>query len=470
MSVSATRLIPAQGVVDAALRTSAADECVVIVAERSETNLRWAANSLTTNGQMASRAVTVVSIQAGADGTRAGVVTRPVASNHELTTLVRDSERAAIQSEVADDAAPIVASARRDDDWDAAAAQTSIDVFARFAPALGRALRAAAVRDELLFGFAEHVVTTTYLGTSTGVRRRGAPPTGRHETNAKSTDLTRSAWDGVASADFTDVDVEAVVDGLSRRLDWARTRLDVAPGRYETILPPSAVADLMINVYFESGARAAEEGRSVFSDAHADGGTRIGQRLSDHPIRMWSDPGAVGVECSPFVATEASYFGLFSVFDNGLDCQATDWVADGHLAELMRSQAWAAKTGKPARPFVDNLLVDGAGTASLDDMIANTERALLLTCLWYIREVDPQTLLLTGLTRDGVYLIEDGAVRGAVTNFRFNESPVGMLGRIQEVGATQRTLCREWNDYFNRTVMPPLRVADFNMSTVSDAS
>jgi len=261
-----------------------------------------------------------------------------------------------------------------------------------------------------------------------------------------------------------------VVEGLSRRLDWARTRLDVAPGRYETILPPSAVADLMINVYLESGARAAEEGRSVFSDAKAGGGTRIGQRLSDHPVRMWSDPGATGVECSPFVATEASYFGLFSVFDNGQDCEATDWITDGHLAELMRSQAWAAKTGKPARPFVDNLLVDAGGTASLDDMIASTERALLLTCLWYIREVDPQTLLLTGLTRDGVYLVEDGTVRGAVTNFRFNESPVAMLGRIREVGASQRTLCREWNDYFNRTVMPPLRVADFNMSTVSDAS
>jgi predicted Zn-dependent protease len=467
---ASTTVTPAQDVVDAALRTSAADDCIVIVEERSETNLRWAANSLTTNGQMSSRAVTVVSIRAGADGTRAGVVTRPVASNDELITLVHDSERAAAQSEVADDAAPIVATARRDDDWDAAPAETSVEVFGSFAPALGRAFRSAAGRDELLFGFAEHVLTTTYLGTSTGVRRRWAQPTGRLETNAKSTDLTRSAWDGVASADFSDVDVEAVVAGLSRRLDWARIRLDVGPGRYQTILPPSAVADFMINVYFASGARAAEEGRSVFSDAHADDGTRIGQRLSDHPIRMWSDPAAADVECSPFVATEASYFGLFSVFDNGHDCHATDWIADGELAELIRSQAWAAKTGKPARPFVDNLLVDGGGTAGLDDMIANTERALLLTCLWYIREVDPQTLLLTGLTRDGVYLVEDGAVRGAVTNFRFNESPVGMLGRIQEVGSSQRTLCREWNDFFNRTVMPPLRVADFNMSTVSDAS
>ena len=103
-------------------------------------------------------------------------------------------------------------------------------------------------------------------------------------------------------------------------------------------------------------------------------------------------------------------------------------------------------------------------------MVASTKRGLLLTCLWYIRAVDPQNLLLTGLTRDGVYLIENGEVVGAVNNFRFNESPVDMLARITEVGATTRCLCREWNDYFSRTAMPPVRVADFNMSTVSPAS
>ena len=103
-------------------------------------------------------------------------------------------------------------------------------------------------------------------------------------------------------------------------------------------------------------------------------------------------------------------------------------------------------------------------------MVAATERGLLLTCLWYIREVDPQTLLLTGLTRDGVYLVEGGEVVGEVNNFRFNESPVDLLGRLTEVGATERTLPREWGDYFTRTAMPPVRVADFNMSTVSQAS
>jgi predicted Zn-dependent protease len=111
-----------------------------------------------------------------------------------------------------------------------------------------------------------------------------------------------------------------------------------------------------------------------------------------------------------------------------------------------------------------------AASTSLDDMIKSTKRGLLLTCLWYIREVDPQTLLLTGLTRDGVYLVENGEVAGAVNNFRFNESPVGLLGRLAEVGRTEQTLPREWGDYFNRAAMPPVRVEGFNMSSVSQAS
>ena len=121
-------------------------------------------------------------------------------------------------------------------------------------------------------------------------------------------------------------------------------------------------------------------------------------------------------------------------------------------------------------PAVDNLVMAADSSASLSSMIGATKRGLLLTCLWYIREVDPQTLLLTGLTRDGVYLVEEGEVVGAVNNFRFNESPVGMLSRLLEVGATQQTLPREWSDYFTRAAMPPLRVEGFNMSSVSQAS
>jgi len=123
-------------------------------------------------------------------------------------------------------------------------------------------------------------------------------------------------------------------------------------------------------------------------------------------------------------------------------------------------------------PGIDNLALaaPGPGGATLADLIASTQRGLLLTCLWYIREVDPQTLLLTGLTRDGVYLVENGEVTAAVNNFRFNESPVGILGRLAEVGATVPTLPREWGDYFTRAAMPPVRVEGFNMSSVSQAS
>ena len=160
-----------------------------------------------------------------------------------------------------------------------------------------------------------------------------------------------------------------------------------------------------------------------------------------------------------------------SIFENGLALDRVDWISEGRLSALRQTRRSAALTGLPVTPGVDNLLMEVPGsTATLEDMIAGTRRGLLLTCLWYIREVDPQSLLLTGLTRDGVYLVEDGEVVGEVNNFRFNESPVGLLSRVREAGATQRGLSREWSDYFTRTAMPPLRVADFNMSTVSKAN
>jgi predicted Zn-dependent protease len=141
------------------------------------------------------------------------------------------------------------------------------------------------------------------------------------------------------------------------------------------------------------------------------------------------------------------------------------------LARLRYHRAGAERAGAVFTPPIDNLQLDLDGAvASLDDLVARTERGLLLTCLWYIREVDPATLLLTGLTRDGVYLVEHGEVVAAVNNFRFNESPLDMLTKVTEVGATERALSREWGEWMNRTAMPPLRVAEFNMSSVSPAS
>jgi predicted Zn-dependent protease len=251
-------------------------------------------------------------------------------------------------------------------------------------------------------------------------------------------------------------------------LGWAKRRVDLPPGRYETLLPSGAIADLMIYAYWTANARDAEEGRNVY--ATGDGKTKIGQRFSELPITLRSDPLYPGLETIPFVNFTSSLDDTSWAFDGGLPINATTWIDDGVLQELIRNRGHAARTGAQPTPPADNLIMDGGGTASLQQMISTTERGLLLTCLWYIREVDPERLLLTGLTRDGVYLIEDGEVVGAVNNFRFNESPVELLGRITETGVAELTLCREWNDYFNRTIMPTIRVPDFNMSTVSQAS
>jgi predicted Zn-dependent protease len=176
------------------------------------------------------------------------------------------------------------------------------------------------------------------------------------------------------------------------------------------------------------------------------------------------------MECAPFVVAHASESEA-SVFDNGLPLQRTPWVDQGVLTSLGQTRHSVTIAGGPMTPMIDNLAlqVDG-GSGTLDDIVRGTERGLLLTTLWYIREVDPQTLLLTGLTRDGVYLVEGGEVVGAVNNFRFNESPVDLLARVTGAGDTEVSLPREWSDFFTRVAMPPLRVADFNMSTVSQAS
>jgi len=461
-------MIPMQDLVERVLTHSSADGCIVVGSEHTETNLRWAANNLTTNGQMASRSVTVISIFDGSAGPSAGVVTRSMTSAAEVPDLVTASELAARKAGPADDAAPLVQPYQTDDDWSADPARTSVALFERFADGLGAAFAVSSRRDRLLFGFAEHSLTSTFVASSTGLRRRFDQPTGRVELNAKSADYRRSAWNGVHTRDFTDVDIGALTERLNTRLDWAATTHELPPGRYETILPPTAVADLMLDAYWTASARDAEEGRSVFSRSGGD--TRIGERLSELPLTLRSDPDEPGLRCAPFEVATASAAGLQSVFDNGAPVEACSWIANGELSELIRTRSWGARTGAPYRPFVDNLILDGAGTASLDDMIANTERGLLLTSLWYIREVDPQTLLLTGLTRDGVYLVENGTVQGAVNNFRFNESPVALLGRITEIGRTVPTLPREWADYFTRAAMPPVRVPDFNMSTVSQAS
>ncbi|MER6328419.1 TldD/PmbA family protein [Streptomyces sp. NPDC001034] len=450
-------------IVEQALALSRADGCVVIADERSTANLRWAGNALTTNGVTRGRGLTVIATVDGQQGTASGVVSRSAVTSDELEPLVRAAEAAARGAGPAEDAQPLVTDVPAAPDFTDAPAETSSAVFADFAPALGEAFARARAGGRALYGFANHEMVSTYLGTSTGLRLRHDQPTGTLEMNAKSPDHTRSAWAGRSTRDFKDVDPAAMDAELAVRLGWAQRRVELPAGRYETLLPPTAVADLLVYQLWSASGRDAAEGRTVFSKP--GGGTRIGERLSELPLTLRSDPNEPGLECAPFVIAHSSG-GDRSVFDNGLPAPATDWIHQGVLRNLTTTRHSAALTGLPVTPAADNLVLDG-GNRSLDEMVADTEHGLLLTCLWYIREVDPATLLLTGLTRDGVYLVENGEVTGQVNNFRFNESPVELLRRAIEAGRTEKTLPREWGDWFTRAAMPPLRVPDFNMSSVS---
>jgi predicted Zn-dependent protease len=456
-----------QALVDAALEASTADHCIVLLSVSSTANLRWANNTLTTNGVMAGSSVTVVSVVDGSTGTAAGVLSRAATTSAQVRALVSSADEAARAAGPAEDAAEVLAGGPAAD-WDRDAGQTSIEVLTDFARDLGESLQKATRENRLLYGYVEQDVTTTYVATSRGLRLRHEQPTSHVGITGKPTDLSASAWVGQAAEAVTEMSVPKLEAELLRRLGWAQRRIELPAGRYDTLLPPTAVADLAIYSYFVSSGRDAHEGQTVFSDPK--GGTRVGQRIARPGVRVYSDPGQPGLAATPFVVATASSSEQ-SVFDNGLPTAATDWITDGTLAALGTSRYTAQLTGLPVTPLIDNLVlsVDG-GQGSVDDLVTGADRALLLTCLWYIREVDPQTLLLTGLTRDGVYLVEGGEVVGAVNNFRFNESPVDLLNRFSGAGQTVRSFSREWGDFFPRTMTPALRVPDFNMSSVSQAS
>lgn len=218
----------------------------------------------------------------------------------------------------------------------------------------------------------------------------------------------------------------------------------IEPGKYTVILEPDASIGLLGNMMRSMNARPADEGRSFMSKQGE--GTRLGEKMFDEQVTIYSDPFDPNVPRAPWTGS-------------GLPVEKTMWVEDGVVKNLAYSRYWAQEKGVEPLPGPVNTIMTG-GDKSTEELIETTERGILVTRTWYIRMVDPQSLLLTGLTRDGTFLIEDGQIKHAVKNFRFNESPVIMLNNIEELGKPVRC---------NGSMIPPMKIRDFTFSSLSDA-
>ena len=457
-------MIRAQELIEKITSAATCDECIVVVKDKTQANLRWAGSTLTTNGVIQERSVTVIAFVKTGEGMATGGVTRTDVNLSEVPALLAEAIAAAKAAGKAEDFAPLATNLSIGD-WSAPHTPTGPEVFSNFAPALGDMFSRSVADSIELFGYAEHTHETTWIGSKGGLRLRKDSPVGRVEMTGKSHDRTRSTWNGVETRDFKDVSVASIDAQIRQRLTWQGRKVDLPAGRYDTLLPSGSVADIFTYMMWVSAARDAYEGQSVFSKK--GGVTRVGEKLSNVGFQFFSDPAYKGLPAANFVATPVSS-PFSSVFDNGQPIKRVDWFKDGVLQSLIQTRATAELTKLAFTPIGENAIisVDG-GTGGLEDLVKKVENGLLLTTFWYIRMVDPNSLLLTGLTRDGVYHVKGGEVVGATNNFRWNDSPVSALNRIVHAGATEWTQPREWAGDMANMSTPPLVIKDFNMSTVS---
>jgi len=446
-------------ILEAGLRDGGA--AIVLGSKSTVVNFRLANNTVTTNGREASTSAGVIALEQDRVGARSADVTE----RSQVVSLAGDARGVAVRSPEAPDAMPLLSpeeAASDSEGGDGSAEAQPQDLEPILGPV--RDILERSRQDGLrCFGYAQASATQERLGTRTGVRLEGHRQAASLTITLKTPDFKRSVWTGSSGRRLAELDAAALYRAAAERLAWTERSVELAAGHYQVILEPSATSDLILRLMWEMHARGADEGRTVFA---GKSGSRVGETMYASQVSLDSDPSDPSMTVPGFVrAFGSSEYN--SVFDNGLAVPPTVWVDNGVQQELICPRRWARDHGHPVRPDVDNLRMRGS-KATLAEMIASTDRALLVTSLWYIRDVDPAALLLTGLTRDGVFLIEHGEVVGAVNNFRFNESPVGVLNRTVELGQSQLALSREVGDaVFVRA--PPIRVENFFMSSVSDA-
>ena len=434
------------------LALSKAEGCQVNLTAGADGNTRYARTQVTTAGEADNATVAVTS----RFGKRAASVATNLLDDAGLARAVETSERLARLAPENPELMPLLP----------AQVYAEVPAFSAATAGLDAARRADAVRTTsgassqaglVAAGLVQRVAGAGAAANSAGLFAYHAATTAVHTLTVRTSDGKGSGWAGTAHNDWTRATAAAQLAARAvRKAQGSRDATALEPGKYTVLLEPTAAGNLVTLLAFAVNARAADEGRSFFSKR--GGGNKVGEKIVDERVTLLSDPQDTDLLTSPFTG-------------EGFPLRRTVWIENGVLKNLSADRFWAAKQNVAPTPLGGGFRLQGSGAvATSDDLIKSIDRGLLVTRFWYIRPVDQRTLLFTGITRDGVFLIERGQVTRAVNNFRFNESPIAMLNNLVAVGQPERVSTSESGDVGGpAVVVPPLVVRDFTFTSVSEA-
>lgn len=436
----------AQALSEKVVKMSKADAINVSINAGLNTNVRFAANQMSTSGSIVDANVAVVA----AFGPKHAVVTTNDLSDEALKRTVDQAERLAKLAPDDPESMPELDAQKyvEVNGWfDATAELSAAD---RAKAALSALEPARAAGDVTAAGFLIAGAGMSSVANQKGMFAYFRSTSANYTLTVRTKDGTGSGWAAADHPDWKQLDFAAIAKRAIDKARASRNPQKVEPGRYTVILEAQGVGDLVQLVGNYTDARASDEGRSPF--VKQGGGNKIGEKIVDSRVTLFSDPADPQLLAQPFDG-------------EGFPIARQVWIEDGTLKQLYYSRFWAKKQGKQPTGAPSSLKMSG-GTASIDEMIRGTERGILVTRLWYLREVDPRTILYTGLTRDGTFLIENGKISHAAQNFRFNESPLFMLNNLETLGKAERLAGTEQG---GSIVMPSIKVRDFNFTSLSEA-
>ena len=429
----------ARKILEKAMSFSKADACEINLSGRNSGNIRYARNTVSTAGYQSNQSLVVQS----SFGKKVGTATIDEFDDASLEKVVRRAEELAQLSPENPEFMPPLGPQTYDEAITYKESTANITPEYR-AEVASSSIVPAAAKDVTAAGFLDDSAQFSAMINSNGLFAYNQSTNVDFTVTMRTNDGTGSGW---VTRDYNDIDKFDASEASKIAIDKAvmsREARAIEPGKYTVILEPAASADLLRNMFGSFNARSADEGRSFMSAK--DGGNKLGQKIVDERVNLWSDP------LHPDVPT-STWNGA------GQPLKKTSWIENGVVKNLAYDRYWAEQKGVEPVPFPSNAIMEG-GDESLEDMIKGTKKGILVTRFWYIRSVDPQTLLYTGLTRDGTFYIENGQIKFPVKNFRFNESPIIMLNNLESLGQQVRV---------NGNLIPYMKIRDFTFTSLSDA-